>query len=322
MRAVAAASVLLVHSLGPYRDKLGEIPDVDWTSAVALNGALRWGVPVFIMITGALMLSDRRPFSFSYYLKRRLLKVLVPFLAFSTGYAVLAGISPAGFDVARTTELLTNMHHRETWYHLGFFYYFLPLYILIPILRPLMDYRWIAVAALCGWIFLTSLRLAGVSGPWNVDLVMFGGYLLLGHVLWQRRASSLVFVAVLALGAVCLSDWTVITNSLQSGRYRTGLWFSYTTVNTVVVASFVFLACRWLTERLGERTRQGLELVGRHSLGIYLLHPLFLWPARAYDLYAGYPLIPIFFWALVAGSLALLASVLLSKSPYTRWLVP
>ena len=114
----------------------------------------------------------------------------------------------------------------------------------------------------------------------------------------------------------------MIEKSLETGRYRTGLYFSYKTVNTAILASAVFLACIALTARLSERCIGRASMIARHSLGIYLLHPLFLWPARAFELYASPGLLFVILWALVAGGLAYAGSVLLSRSPATRWLVP
>jgi surface polysaccharide O-acyltransferase-like enzyme len=64
-----------------------------------LNGLSRWCVPTFIMITGALMLADPRSFAVGYYLRHRVSKVLIPFVAWSLLYAGLAGVTRGGFDV-------------------------------------------------------------------------------------------------------------------------------------------------------------------------------------------------------------------------------
>lgn len=321
MRAVAAAAVVIVHALGPYRDRVGEMNDIDWSSVIALNGALRWCVPMFIMITGALLLSDSRPFALSHFLRRRVLKVLVPFLVFSIAYAVLAGVSMRGFDMQVSLQAIRRLPSEETYYHLGFFYYFIPLYLLIPLLRPLLTVPATGVILACGWLLLATMRLAGLSGPWDIDLVMYGGYLVLGWLLWRYRP-PLALVLILGLVAVFVSDWLVIEKSLDAGRYRTGPYFSYKTVNTAVLASAVFLACTAIKARLSERWIGRTSMVARHSLGIFLLHPLFLWPARAFDLYASPGLLFVILWSLVAGGLAYAGSVLLSKSPATRWLVP
>lgn len=321
MRAVAATAVVFVHALGPYRDRIGQMSDTDWGSVIALNGALRWSVPVFILITGALLLSDTRPFALSQFLRRRVLKVVVPFLVFSIAYAVLAGASAGGYDMQLSWQAIRKLPSEETYYHLGFFYYFIPLYLLIPLLRPLLGVPAAGAVLVCGWMLLATMRLVGTSGPWDIDIVMYGGYLVLGWLLWRYRP-PLVFVMALALVVLVASDWLVIEKSIEANRYRTGLYYSYKTINTVILASGVFLGCIAITARLGDGSMRAVRAVARHSLGIYLLHPLFLWPARAFDLYASPGLLFVFFWALVSGGLAYTGSVLLSRSPTTRWLVP
>ncbi|MCV5744443.1 acyltransferase family protein, partial [Escherichia coli] len=62
LRCVAAVAVIAIHVLAPYRNELGVIPMDQWLTAVGVNSVTRWAVPVFILITGALMLSDTRPF--------------------------------------------------------------------------------------------------------------------------------------------------------------------------------------------------------------------------------------------------------------------
>jgi peptidoglycan/LPS O-acetylase OafA/YrhL len=151
---------------------------------------------------------------------------------------------------------------------------------------------------------------------------MFGGYLLLGFVLWRIGAPPLALLAAVAVAAIVLGDAIVICDSLAAGRYDIGRWFSYKTVNAVAVAAFVFVLALRAAPRLADRARAAFAFVGRHSLGIYLAHPLALWPVRAFDLYAGPPLLAIGFWTLVAFAAGLAVSVLLSRSRATAWLVP
>ena len=121
LRCVAAVAVVGIHVLGPYREQLGEIPDGEWVTAISFNSFSRWAVPVFIMITGALMLSDTRDFDARYYVKRRLGKVLLPFLVWSAFYALLSGFTLAGFDSSVALQTLQAFPGHETYYHLGFF---------------------------------------------------------------------------------------------------------------------------------------------------------------------------------------------------------
>nr|WP_269809192.1 acyltransferase family protein [Enterovibrio nigricans] len=202
LRVIAAIAVIAIHVLGPYRHLSGDIPDSDWIAAISINGASRWAVPVFIMITGALLLSDTRPFSASLFVRRRVMKVFVPFVVWSIFYAVLAGISLHNISWTETVQLLTHFPVEETYYHLGFFYYFIPLYLLIPVLRPVVqqnDHN-LFHALLMSWFVLCVARLFGVSFGLIEDLALYGGYLLLGLAMHSRvwPFRFLLFFGVLA----------------------------------------------------------------------------------------------------------------------------
>jgi surface polysaccharide O-acyltransferase-like enzyme len=245
-------------------------------------------------------------------------------LWWSVVYAGIAGISTGGFDATVVVDRLIALPTQATYYHLGFFYYFIPLYLLVPPLKALVERapKPIVLALLGVWITLTSFYLAGYQGPWSVDLAMFGGYLLLGFVLWQFGSPSLAVMATLGVAALVIGDVAVIFESLEEDRYAIGRWFSYKTINTVLVAALVFVLGILAAPRVSPRIGHAIGFVGRNSLGIYFLHPLFLWPVRAFDLYVGYPLVVIACWALVAGSLALATSVILGRFRVTSWMVP
>lgn len=111
VRCVTAVAVIAIHVLAPYRNELGTIPFGEWLTAITVNGFSLWAVPVSILITGALMLSDQRPFNAKYYLKRRLGKVLIPFIVWSLLYTYLSGWSVVGFDADVSSDVLLNSYH-------------------------------------------------------------------------------------------------------------------------------------------------------------------------------------------------------------------
>lgn len=327
LRCVAAVAVIAIHVLAPYRHELGVIPFDEWFTAVATNGVTRWAVPVFILISGALMLSDKRPFDPHYYVKRRLGKVLVPFLIWSLFYGYLSGWTANGFDAKVSQEVLLNSPQHATYYHLGFFYYFIPLYFVIPIFQWVVkredDTPLYLFTVL--WLVTTLLYLMGIDGFWSHELWLYSGYLPLGYILWQRiplTKRSVALVSLLGCAALAITVYMVVTNSLAADKYTVGRWLSYKTLNVVAAASMVFMLCRYFGEGLSERTQQVISFISQHSLGIYILHPIFLWPMKEYAWYQGHPgwVIPV--WIVLSGGGALFTSWLLSRSAKTRWLLP
>ncbi|MCZ8486762.1 acyltransferase family protein [Vibrio lentus] len=103
-------AVIAIHVLAPYRNELRNysFQRVVNGNHLLMKARSRWAVPVFILISGALMLSDQRPFDAKYYLKRRLGKVLIPFIVWSLFYTYLSGWSAMGFDADVSWEVLLN----------------------------------------------------------------------------------------------------------------------------------------------------------------------------------------------------------------------
>ncbi|MGD8118661.1 acyltransferase [Vibrio sp. TRT 29B02] len=327
LRCVAAVAVIAIHVLAPYRYELGLIPFNQWATAVGVNSVTRWAVPVFILITGALMLSDKRPFDFKYYVKRRLGKVLLPFIVWSLFYAFLAGWSLNGFDSQQTQSLLENSLTHATYYHLGFFYYFIPLYFVIPffqfVIRQYGESSLYAYVAI--WLGTTLLYLTGIDGVWSNQMWLYSGYLPLGYLLYQRVPLSKEYVMIFAvLGAIALfvTGFMVITNSVVAEEYTVGRWLSYKTLNVVIAASMVFMLCRYFGEGLSSQANRVIGFISSHSLGIYILHPIVLWPMKEFAWHQGHPAWVIPVWIIISGCGSLAMSSLLARSAYTRWLLP
>ncbi|MGB1319301.1 MAG: acyltransferase [Vibrio gallaecicus] len=326
-RCVAAVAVIAIHVLAPYRHELNSIPFGEWFTAITVNGFSRWAVPVFILITGALMLSDQRPFDAKYYVQRRLGKVLIPFIVWSLFYTYLSGWSLEGFDSGVSWQVLAESYHHYTYYHLGFFYYFIPLYFVIPFLQIMLrKYGDKSIYALTGvWLFTTLLFLLGIDGPWSHELWLYTGYLPLGYILYKKvPLTKTTMWSIVTLGGLALfaTVFMVVDASLAAEKYTVGRWLSYKTLNTVIIASMVFLLCRYFGEGLSDKSNQLVSFVSKYSLGIYLLHPIFLWPMKEFGWYQGHPAWVIPLWVLIGGAGALWMSWLLAKSSKTRWLLP
>ncbi|MBL4830859.1 MAG: acyltransferase family protein [Aliivibrio sp.] len=328
MRCIAAIAVIAIHVLAPYRHLYGDIPFDQWATAVSVNSLSRWAVPVFILITGALMLSDQRQFEPRSYLQRRFGKVLIPFLVWSCFYALFSGVSADGFSSTIAISTLKAMPEHETYYHLGFFYYFLPLYFVIPFFQILVRrYDNLALYALLGlWLISTLIYLLkGVGGFWSSNLWLYSGYLLLGYVLYQKvptaTKSTLVIVS-LGAAALGLTVYSVISLSIDASGYTVQRWLSYKTLNTVLAAALVFALCRYFADLLPENIKTRVSFISKHSLGIYLLHPIFLWPMKSYGWFEGHPGWVIPLWIIIAGGASLMSSWVISRSTKTQWLLP
>ncbi|WP_036827626.1 acyltransferase family protein, partial [Photobacterium sanctipauli] len=143
-----------------------------------------------------------------------------------------------------------------------------------------------------------------------------------GYSLYQLQWPTLKWLLPLGLAGLLLTDYMVVSQSFAHGEYTVGRWMSYKTLNTALIAAMIFALGRYIADKMNEQWLSRLAFMSRYSLGIYLLHPIFLWPVRAFDWYFLHPIIMIPLWTVVITGLALWASWMLARSPKTAWLVP
>ena len=229
------------------------------------------------------------------------------------------------YDWLKAWDTLKNLPYKNTWYHLGFYYYFIPLYFLIPFVKPVVDsvsedkLKFMAVI----WLWLTVSYFIRIQSFWHQDLFLYGGYLIWGYCLakWDLRKYQSLIVAGGIL-SLALTFFGVFWLSSQNGEYSVGRFNSYKTINTVLVATMVFCLAKHNADRIQGRAKQIISLISRYSLGLFLVHPLLLWPVRAYDLYWGHAALMIPLWTVVNILSTLLLVWLLSRSRVTGWMVP
>jgi surface polysaccharide O-acyltransferase-like enzyme len=82
MRVLATLSVILLHCAGDYlyQFKLGEMDVTRWWICNIYDSSVRWCVPVFVMLSGVLLLRPKKVESIPDFLKKRMMRVFIPFL--------------------------------------------------------------------------------------------------------------------------------------------------------------------------------------------------------------------------------------------------
>jgi len=326
LRFVAATAVVMIHLIGPFRELYGQIPTSDWLAAVSINASTRWAVPLFMMISGALLLSSRKPFEAKSYMVKRLSKVAIPFLGWSLIYAAIQGIMGEGFPTF--VKVLAAAPNDPTWYHLWFFYDFIPLYFVIPFFVLLL--RWFdrehitmllfvfATLFLMKWLRVESFLLK--------NLILYTGYLFLGWYLFNRDNSKELRLWVVAgVSMIALNIVGTYLIALETGKYSS-FFMGYKTLNTALIGGMLFVLGQHYAERIRGRWRSLISLVAKYSLGIYLVHPIFLIPVRNLDngFYAffGSNWIAIPALTVIVMALSLWVTMFLARFPYLRRLVP
>src|ERR1039457_3873496 len=129
LRLIALYAVIILHCSSPLLMQYGKVPLADWWTADFLNATVRFAVPVFVMITGALLL--HREYEIGDFLKKRLTRVVVPFLFWSLVYIWYSWYNE---EITFGTNIKQVLHLLKygSSYHLWYVYMLIGLYFFIP----------------------------------------------------------------------------------------------------------------------------------------------------------------------------------------------
>ena len=279
-RGIACLAVVLIHTVMLFWDFDPASPV--WAVWNFLSLAVRFGVPLFFMLSGALLLGRER-LDFRRHL-RRIGHLLLLFYVWS---ALCRGLDACCGRVW-TDGTPLPLQILQGYYHL----WFLPALSLcccaLPLLHGLLHRDrenlrcgalLLAGAALVSALSLLPglpLWLRALLSPYAPKRFFYLGYLLLGALLAKHRLSSraLWLLGLAALAALLFFARLNRLAALAAGA-AVELWYGYLTPPAALGACFVFALCRHL-EPWAQRHAEALQTLSDCTLGVYLLHPLLI----------------------------------------------
>lgn len=337
LRCIAAFAVIAIHILGPLRMLYGDISTSEWMAPITFNGMTRWAVPVFMMISGALLISTNKPFNCKNYMTKRLGKVVVPFIGWTIIYALFAGFilqsqmlpsSEFEFAFATAWHVIKNATNDPAWYHLWFFYDFIPLYFVIPFLAPVLKKlptQLIYLLVIC-FVVLFTMHWLKVESFLRENLVLYTGYLVIGWFLFNRDNSPQLKLWVYAgVTMLILNVVGTYIVAQTTGEYGS-LFMGYKTLNTMIIAGMLFVLAQEYAHLITGKAKRCVSVISKYSLGIYLLHPLLLISVREtsngyYDMWGSYWIaIPVM--TVIVMAISVVCTKVLASLPVIRRLVP
>ncbi len=288
LRVVAIAAVVIVHVAADIITEWSSVPRAGWWAANFYDSLMRGAVPVFVMISGALLLPQAE--SYRDFFRKRIQRILVPFIAWIAFYLLWRKhfYEPSlGFQEAVRRAACGEVH-----FHLWFLYLITGLYLVAPFLRVFTAHATrrdlLYFLGLCFFIaslvpFLENLDglffRTGLRFKVPVEAAQgFIGYFVLGFAL-LRGPSSIKGAGLLWLGAflVCFfgSGWVVF----HANKFPI-IFYDNLAPNVVLAAASFFVIVKETVPRLEARWSAGVKRsllsLSAASFGIYLIHPVFI----------------------------------------------
>lgn len=313
-------TVVCCHCTDPFNFYPGTAPNIEeikfW--GAAYGAFLRPCVPLFVMITGALLLPVRGDASTFY--KKRIPRVFFPFLIWSVIFNLfpwitgLLGLSPQvildffpysgeevmkqSFSVSMGYILQIPFNFSLLAVHMWYIYLLIGLYLYMPIFSAWVEkasekaklmflLAWGVTLLIPYYNEFVSEYLWGTC-TWNSFGMLymfagFNGYLLLGHYLKNLDWS---IGKVLAVGIPMFIVGYVITffgfRHMTSLPDHTGemleLFFTYCSINVVMMTIPVFMLAKKVTVR-SQTMQKVLANLTVCGFGIYMIHYFFTGPS-------------------------------------------
>ncbi|MDR0793720.1 MAG: acyltransferase family protein [Chitinophagaceae bacterium] len=288
LRVLATFSVIFIHAAYKILCQYGSISNFDWWIGNIYDGSVRFCVPMFLMISGALILSKTYN-SLGEYLRKRVLKILPPLLFWSIIYIVREVLRKSYHgEYMSFIEILKfaliKLKSRAS-VHLGFVYMIIGLYLFFPVIG-----KWInkcnkhEIKYFIGIWLLTVLvqQFSFINNLFpNIGLTYFSGFIgfpVLGYYLYKNtfadiRKENLISVLMILTG-VSITVFGTFVLTKRSGSFNEDL-YSYLTLNVILVSTGVFLLFKNLV-KFNTRTSSIILFFSKYSYGIYLIHILVL----------------------------------------------
>ena len=294
-----------------------------WYVALVYDGMVRWSVPVFVMISGALFLNPRKELSISTvlnkYIKRLLLSYIFWYLFYCLFRFTRDCIASNSFEI---TYLSFTPH-----FHLWFLPMLMCVYLLIPILRKIACENDLLRYALLLWVvcltfnFIMIRTVPQISGLFQMNQVIgYAGYFLLGYYLayksWTKRQQFIIYLSGI-LGVLIIVFGSVFLYYYK-GVIPTRFLYNVT-LHVAVMASALFLFIKQIAPRIEKQLAGFVRYVRKSLFGIYLVHLIWIMlleRPNIWNLCNHALLIPLL--AIVVFILSLYTTKLLSCIPFLK----
>jgi surface polysaccharide O-acyltransferase-like enzyme len=329
LRIMATLAVIIVHVSSYILLNEKNIHSINWWAANLFASSVRWSVPMFVLISGALLLDPLRKQSINVFMKKRFKRVFIPLIFWSIFYSCIS-YCVSGFTI---NKIILNIIFGRPYYHLWFLYMIIGLYLFTPAMKVYTEYcvgnekyinlLFILVISM-SYIFL-SIFLSQSMLFLSITLFLpYVGYYICGYHLRtvilgigikQSLLIQIAIVLIMAIGTYLLV--------MKYGQCDKGLYLHSYLSPTVMVGSILLFISIINKESYFRNmtiiTNNSIDKISSASLGIYLIHPIiFAFFVKIINLTKTSAIISIPTLSILIFVLSYIVTLIFMKIPYIR----
>ncbi|MBS2968028.1 acyltransferase [Metabacillus sp. KIGAM252] len=283
LRAFACLAVVAVHVSATNSGMNNDT--YDWFSYF-LNQIGRFGTPIFAVISGFLLFFQVRNkgFQFGKFMKSRFSKVIIPFILWSVAYRYMMYVYN-GQGIGDPIEEIGGFIQGNAFYHLYFISIVVQFYLVFPLLQKLFRTQ-TTILIFLFISFLISYNLYGIKPPFEGPIGEF----------IASKSFMPIWIFYFAFGAFLAYYWEGIRNFAQKRpvqmlilalavsagaviEYNMKGYVSNRRLSNLANIPLLSIAAIGIYPLLAKFSviKHPLVLIGKYSMGIYLIHPMVLY---------------------------------------------
>lgn len=335
IRVVAVFCVIIIHVVAQIWNAV-PIDSVEFDILNVYDSIVRWSVPAYVMISGALFLNKKRDIKVIY--SKNILRMVIAFLVWSTIYAL---VTCRGIDLYTLIITILGGH-----FHMWFILMLIGLYMMLPILQQISsDLRIVRYILVLAFIFNSILPwliksmyyfgnqpIISFANVLNSDFIFMNvsvvagyiGYFFAGYYISNIEIKKSVRYIIYILGIVgfvmtfFLTKWYCNSIGIASVEY-----YSDSAPNVCLSTIAMFVLFKYSFRNLKEN--KVTSYLGKASFGAYLVHALIIYGAEkcltltgiSFSPVASVPFVAVITWILSFA----IASILLKIPVVNKYVV-
>lgn len=290
MRVFAMLLVILAHSCAAVLVSHSK----NWQVANSFVIVTEVAVPLFFMISGAMLLNSPKTASLKYLFKHRMTRILVPFIVWSI---ISAFVNSVIFDKMHinAVDSILKMYHQPVLIAYWFIYPLISLYLLSPLLKSMVEHvddGMLTYLLILFLVFIIALPVAAKSLPNGLGVYFKGypqgeliaseslAYFVLGYRLTRGKHRHIntwlnMLLIVLLMGIKIWISFLVVDKSLRYLNIVSALILPLVTI-------LIYLALRSLEPHYPRWFVSLIEYVAPLTYGVYLLHGIVILTLEKY----------------------------------------
>jgi surface polysaccharide O-acyltransferase-like enzyme len=288
LRMLSAFAVVLAHVIGKTFFSAEPVSSQLWFQLNLLESGIRWCVPAFVMISGALLLDPQKHVTIGDIWRKYIRHIAIAALFWSAVYAVI--------EIMRDSRELDLFHRCLDFIitvllkpadHLWYVYMIIGLYIITPMVRKIisgssrreLEY-WLVTMFVFGILpaFLRNIPVVQQYAGEAIDNANLS--FLFGFVFYYAAGYYFAHVHTgrgwpYYLAAIAGYLYTAVVTWYQSrmnGTTTAAFQFLYPNTVTIAIGIFVFFTRHVQKISFSEGARLWLRRLSDASFGVYLAH--------------------------------------------------